>query len=77
MSTPAAVLLLGVLLAAPVTEALAQEGTSQIRNVSPEELRGAIDRLSTIEFKIRMEAARTIRRAPAAEAVPALSEAAL
>jgi HEAT repeat protein len=77
LRTPAAALLVGLLLAASTTDVLAQEGTSQIRKVSPEELRGAIDRLSTIEFKVRMEAARTIRRAPAAEAVPALSEAAL
>lgn len=77
MSRRAAALLLGILLAIPVPGVRAQEGASQTRKVSPEELRGAIDRLSTIEFTVRMEAARTIRRAPAAEAVPALSDAAL
>lgn len=54
----------------------AQEGTSATREISPAQLQSAIDRLSTIEFAVRMEAARTIRRAPAAAAVPALSEAA-
>ena len=53
----------------------AQEGTSQTRPVGAAELRAAIDKLSTIDFAVRMEAARTIRRAAAAEAVPALSEA--
>jgi hypothetical protein len=72
----AAVLLAGGLLVTPAAVA-AQEGATQVRKVSPEELRSAIDKLSTIDFNIRMEAARTIRRAPAAEAVPALSGAAL
>jgi hypothetical protein len=72
-----AALLLGALLVVGPARVVAQEGTTQTRKVSPEELRSAIDRLSTIDFTPRMEAARTIRRAPAAAAVPALSEAAL
>jgi hypothetical protein len=72
-----AALLLGALLVVGPARVAAQEGTTQTRKVSPEELRSAIDRLSTIDFTPRMEAARTIRRAPAAAAVPALSEAAL
>lgn len=54
----------------------AQEGASQTRQVTPAQLRDAVGKLATIEFPVRMEAARTIRRAPAADAVPVLSEAA-
>jgi HEAT repeat protein len=43
--------------------------------VSPQELQSAIDKLGTVEFKVRMDAARTVRRAPAVEAVPALLKA--
>ena len=54
----------------------AQEGASQTRQVTPAQLRDAVNKLATIDFPVRMEAARTIRRAPAADAVPVLSEAA-
>jgi hypothetical protein len=70
---PAAILLLLLLALAPAVHA--QEGTTQTRPLGAAELRSAIDKLSTIDFAVRMEAARTIRRATAAEAVPALSEA--
>lgn len=53
----------------------AQEPASA-REVTAEQTRAAIDRLGTLEFPIRMEAARTVRRASAAIAVPALTEAA-
>jgi HEAT repeat protein len=43
--------------------------------VSPEALRQAIDRLGVLDFAPRMEASRTVRRAPAAAAVPALIQA--
>jgi HEAT repeat protein len=39
-------------------------------------LGAAIDKLGTLEFPVRMQASRTVRRAPAAQAVPALMEAA-
>lgn len=70
----AAALLLNA-LAVDVTAVRAQEGATQTREVSAEQLRAAIDRLGTLEFPVRMEAARTVRRAPAAAAVPALIEA--
>lgn len=40
--------------------------------VSPEQVRGAIDTLGAFDFPRRMAAARTVRRAPPAIAVPAL-----
>ena len=39
-------------------------------------LAAAIDKLGTLEFPVRMQASRTVRRAPAAQAVPALVAAA-
>ena len=45
------------------------------QSVSPEILRQAIARLGVLEFAPRMQAARTVRRAPAAIAVPALVQA--
>jgi HEAT repeat protein len=39
-------------------------------------LPAAIEKLGSLEFPIRMQASRTVRRAPAAQAVPALIEAA-
>ena len=43
--------------------------------VSAQELQAAIDRLGNLDFGIRMNASRTIRRAPATQAVPALIQA--
>lgn len=43
--------------------------------VTPAELQAAIDRLATIDYTVRVAAARTIRRAPPAMAVPALTAA--
>ena len=40
----------------------AQEGASQTRQVTPAQLRDAVNKLATIDFPVRMEAARTIRR---------------
>jgi hypothetical protein len=40
--------------------------------VSEQELQAAIDRLGNLDFPIRVNASRTIRRAPATQAVPAL-----
>jgi HEAT repeat protein len=52
----------------------AQPSESEAR-VTPEQLHAAIDRLSSIEFPLRSSAARTVRRAEAAIAVPALLDA--
>ena len=70
-----AVILL-VVLWWPAAAVGAQEGASPTREVTAEQVKGAIDRLGTLEFPVRMEAARTIRRASAAIAVPALTDAA-
>jgi len=43
--------------------------------VTAEQVRGAIDRLGTIDFQIRSSASRTVRRADATIAVPALLQA--
>ncbi len=43
---------------------------------TPADLQAAIDRLGNLEYEIRSSAARVVRRAPAAQAVPALLKAA-
>lgn len=53
----------------------AQDATTAAREVTAEQVRASIDKLATIEFPVRMEAARTIRRATPAIAVPALTAA--
>ncbi|MGQ0735174.1 MAG: HEAT repeat domain-containing protein [Acidobacteriota bacterium] len=53
-------------------------GTAQERGPSPTtpaELRAAIDRLGDLEYDVRAKAGRAVRRAPAAQAVPALLQA--
>ncbi len=42
---------------------------------APQTLGAAIDRVGTLDFGVRMQASRTVRRAPAAQAVPALMNA--
>jgi HEAT repeat protein len=42
---------------------------------TPEQIRAAIDKLADLDYPTRMAAGRTIRRAPAAQAVPALLQA--
>ena len=42
---------------------------------SPAQVKAAVDKLGIVDYPVRMEAARTVRRAPAAIAVPALLEA--
>ncbi len=44
--------------------------------VSPEQIRQAIGKLGDLEYPTRMSAGRTLRRAPAAQVVPALMQAA-
>jgi HEAT repeat protein len=45
--------------------------------VTAEQVKGAVDRLGSVEFPVRTEASRTVRRGAASVAVPILSEAAL
>jgi HEAT repeat protein len=54
--------------------AAAQEPSAPVA-VSREQLQGAIDKLGNLDYATRMNAARTIRRAPASQAVPALLQA--
>jgi HEAT repeat protein len=54
--------------------AIAQDRGPQA--VSSEALKEAIDALGSLDFPVRMKAARTVRRTPAAQAVPALLQAA-
>jgi HEAT repeat protein len=42
---------------------------------SPEQIRAAIDKLADLDYATRMSAGRTVRRAPAAQVVPALLQA--
>ena len=55
--------------------ALAQEPAAP-QPVSPAQLQAAIDTLGKLDYTIRANASRTVRRAPAAQAVPALIQAA-
>ncbi len=48
---------------------------AQLDAVSRDQVRVAIDRLADLDFTVRMEAAATVRRAPAAIAVPSLRQA--
>ena len=63
-----------VLVLAPAVNS-AQDSAAAAKAVSVEQVRASIDKLGTLEFQVRMEAARTIRRAAAATAVPALTAA--
>ncbi len=67
-----------VLLLAPLLlgfEATQAQGGGQQPAITSAQAAAAIDRLSNLEFPIRMEAARTLRRAAPAVAVPALQAA--
>jgi HEAT repeat protein len=67
------VLLLALLLVSPVTPQL-QSGAPKPAATAAQ-VAAAIDKLAVLEFPVRMEAARTVRRASPAVAVPALTEA--
>ena len=54
--------------------AAAQEPAAP-QNVSPAQLKGAIDRLGDLDYPTRTNASRLVRRTPASQAVPALVEA--
>jgi HEAT repeat protein len=61
---------------APLTVARQQGAPPPARaEATADQLRTAIDTLGSLEFPVRMGAARTVRRAPAALAVPALTRA--
>jgi HEAT repeat protein len=53
----------------------ARSPAAATEKVTPAQLKSAIDLLGSVDFPIRMDAARTVRRADAAMAVPALIEA--
>jgi HEAT repeat protein len=61
------------LVVASFATAMAQERGPT--TVSPAELRQAIDHLGDLDYKTRVTAARTVRRSPSAQAVPALFQA--
>lgn len=63
--------LLAILLAA--TTSVVVEPHQETAAATPAQVAAAIDRLGSLEFPVRMEAARTVRRAAPAVAVPALS----
>lgn len=50
-------------------------GAQSPEQVTPQQLKGAIDQLGNLDFSTRMNAARTVRRAAPAQAVPLLIEA--
>jgi hypothetical protein len=63
-------------LAGPRGYSEAQPPGTQQPAVSAAQVTAAIDKLAVLDFPVRMDAARTIRRAPSAVAVPALTSAA-
>ena len=67
---------LGVLCARPlgITSAVAQEPTGP-QAVTVAQLQTAIDNLGKLDYAVRANASRIVRRAPAAQAVPALLQA--
>ena len=75
-------LLAGLLIAAsgfaaPAAQAPPPKAAAETRDaVTPQQLEAAIGQLGTVDFAVRMAAARTVRRAAAPIAVPALLQAA-
>jgi hypothetical protein len=65
-----------VALAAPAPQGAPAPARPESAAVTAAQIGTAVGQLATIEFPVRMEAARTIRRAPADIAVPALVQAA-
>ena len=64
--------LVAAVTAAPVLSFGQEHGPTP---ASPDQIRAAIDKLGDLDYATRMAAGRTIRRAPAAQAVPALLQA--
>lgn len=79
MRSRAAMLTLALALAFPAFPAGAHQGPqgspAPREDVTAEQLRSAIDRLGAFDFPVRTAAARTVRRAAPAQAVPALLQA--
>ena len=67
-------ILLAVLLATTLSAGAAAQERGPVA-ASPEQIRGAIDKLADLDYDTRMSAARTIRRAPSQQVVPALLQA--
>jgi HEAT repeat protein len=68
---------LALVLALPAgPRAVAATQAGAAGKVPPAQVRGAVDQLGSVDYPVRMEAARTVRRADAATAVPALLQAA-
>jgi HEAT repeat protein len=61
--------------AAPERGAAPKDEAQRETPVTPAQLKSAIDRLGTLDYPVRATASRTVRRAPADVAVPALLEA--
>src|SRR6188472_4077008 len=59
----------------PAAQTPARSPAAATEKVTPAQLKSASDLLGSVDFPIRMDAARTVRRADAAMAVPALIEA--
>ena len=66
------VLLVAVVTAAPALSFAQEHGPTP---ATPDQIRAAIDKLGDLDYATRMAAGRTVRRAPAAQAVPALLQA--
>jgi HEAT repeat protein len=62
----------GSAVAPAVSQTVTPGQARQEREVTPAQVKAAIDRLGTVDFAVRSGAARTVRRATAAVAVPAL-----
>jgi hypothetical protein len=60
---------------APVSPAPPAAGAPPGEPVAPQALTAAIDTLGSLDFPVRTQASRTVRRAPATQAIPALSQA--
>ena len=65
----------GLALAPGRARARAAGADPRRRRSPPTELRAAIDKLGKLDYDTRTKASRTIRRSPAAQAVPALMQA--
>nr|MBA3949198.1 HEAT repeat domain-containing protein [Acidobacteriota bacterium] len=70
------ILLLTLLVVACVGGAAAAPPQAPLAQISREEIDRAIDKLGSLDFPVRTEASRTVRRAPPSVAVPALVDAA-
>src|SRR5829696_7996765 len=75
-SVCAALVVLGCMAACATAYAQAARGAEPPgEKVTPAQVKSAIDLLGSLDFPVRMNAARTVRRAESAVAVPALLDA--